>query len=73
LLPVNTKKYMAKKETFKKHSAEELAAVVASKREELRALRFGAAGSKNKNVKLAATLRKQIARALTANTALKAQ
>lgn len=64
---------MAKKETYKKHSAEELATVVAGKREELRALRFGAAGSKNKNVKLSATLRKQIARALTAHTALKAK
>ena len=61
-----------KKETFKTHSVEELTAFVAGKREELRALRFGAAGSKNKNVKLGATLRKQIARALTAHTALKA-
>lgn len=63
---------MAKKETFKKHSNEELDSFVAGKREELRSLRFGAAGSKNKNVKLGATLRKQIARALTAKTALKA-
>lgn len=63
---------MAKKETFKKHTKEELVTFVAGKREELRVLRFEAAGSKNKNVKLGATLRKQIARALTAHTALKA-
>ncbi|HEY5383039.1 MAG TPA: 50S ribosomal protein L29 [Candidatus Paceibacterota bacterium] len=61
---------MAKKETYKLHSAQELDTVVSGKREELRVLRFGAAGSKNKNVKLGATLRKQIARALTAKTAL---
>ena len=61
---------MAKKETFKKHTAEEIDTFVAAKREELRVLRFGAAGSKNQNVKLGATLRKQIARALTAHTAL---
>ncbi len=63
---------MAKKETFKNHTKEELATFVADKREELRVLRFGAAGSKNKNVKQSSTLRKQIARALTAKTALKA-
>ena len=63
---------MAKKETFKKHTAEELNTFVASKREELRGLRFEAAGSKNKHVKLGATVRKQIARALTAQTALTA-
>jgi ribosomal protein L29 len=62
---------MAKKETYHKHSNDEINTVVASKREELRALRFGAAGSKNKNVKLGATLRKQIARALTAQNTLK--
>jgi len=62
---------MAKKETFKSHSNEEIDSFVAGKREELRNLRFGAAGSKNKNVKLNATLKKEIARALTAKTALK--
>ena len=35
------------------------------KREELRALRFGVAGSKNRNVKAARSLRKEVARALT--------
>jgi len=64
---------MAKKETFKTHSAADLDTFVAAKREELRALRFGAAGSKNKNVKLASSLRKEVARALTAKTALKAK
>ena len=54
-----------KKITFTNHTPEELAAYVGDKREELRALQFNVAGSKNHNVKLASTLRKQIARALT--------
>jgi ribosomal protein L29 len=62
---------MAKKTNLHNHSEEELNTLVADKREELRALRFAASGSKNKNVKLGATLRKQIARALTAKRALK--
>ncbi len=39
--------------------------LAADKREELRVLRFGIAGSKNRNVKAARTLRKEVARALT--------
>ncbi len=62
---------MAKKTDFTKHSAEELAAFVAEKRETLRALRFSVAGSKNRNVKEAKELRKTIARALTATNARK--
>jgi ribosomal protein L29 len=58
---------MAKKQTYHTHSKEDLAKVVADKREELRTLRFSVAGSKNRNVKLARTLRKEIARALTAS------
>ncbi len=60
---------MAKKTNLKNHSAEDLAKLVADKREALRALRFSVAGSKNRNVKLARTLRKEIARALTQTTA----
>lgn len=56
---------MTKKNSLTKHSVEDLQKLVAEKREELRALRFAVAGSKNRNVKLAATLRKQVARALT--------
>jgi ribosomal protein L29 len=56
---------MAKKLDLKNHTPQELQKLVAEKREELRALRFSVAGSKNANVKLASTLRKQIARALT--------
>jgi ribosomal protein L29 len=56
---------MTKKTTLNKHSVEDLNKLVAEKREELRALRFAVAGSKNRNVKLASTLRKTIARALT--------
>ncbi len=56
---------MAKKISLKTESVEQINALVASKREELRALRFSASGSKNKNVKQPRTLRKDIARAMT--------
>ena len=56
---------MTKKNSLTKHSVEDLKKLVTDKREELRALRFSVAGSKNRNVKQASTLRKQIARALT--------
>ena len=62
---------MAKKTNLDNHTEEELNTLVADKREELRVLRFAASGSKNKNVKLGSTLRKTIARALTAKRALK--
>ena len=57
---------MAKKLTFTNHTPEEIAKFVEDKREELRTLQFAVAGSKNRNVKQARTLRKEIARALTA-------
>ena len=50
---------------FKSATKEELRKFVAEKREELRALRFSGSGSKNPNVKLPRTIRKEIARALT--------
>ncbi len=56
---------MAKKTTLKNHSLPDVASLVKATREELRALRFSVAGSKNRNVKLARTLRKTIARGLT--------
>ena len=62
---------MAKKLSFHNHTQEELAQFVSDKREELRALQFNVAGSKNRNVKLAMTLRKEIARALTETSARK--
>ena len=58
---------MAKKLDLSKHSKEELIKLAQDKREELRVLRFGIAGSKNRNVKQARNLRKEIARALTAH------
>jgi len=61
---------MAKKTDITKHTKEDLAKLVADKREELRALRFGGAGSKNRNVKAARNLRKEVARALTQATKL---
>jgi ribosomal protein L29 len=64
---------MSKKITFTNHTPEELAAYVGDKREELRTLQFNVAGSKNRNVKLARTLRKEIARALTEQNSKKAK
>jgi len=62
---------MAKKLNFTTHTPEDLSKFVSDKREELRALQFNVAGSKNHNVKLARTLRKEIARALTETSARK--
>ena len=56
---------MAKKLDLTKHTQEELQKLVATQREELRSLRFNVAGSKNRDVKQASKLRKEIARALT--------
>ena len=56
---------MTKKNSLAKNTPEELSKLVDAKREELRALRFSIAGSKNRNVKQARSLRKTIARALT--------
>ena len=47
----------------------DLVKLVAEKREELRAFRFGAAGAKAKNVRAGRVIRKDIARAMTALTA----
>lgn len=60
-----------KKLDLKNHSADELVKLANDKRTELRALRFNVAGSKNRDVKQASKLRKDIARALTALTAAK--
>ncbi|MES2203010.1 MAG: 50S ribosomal protein L29 [Patescibacteria group bacterium] len=57
---------MAKKLDYKTNTPDELNKIVADKREQLRTLRFNVAGSKNKDVKAASKLRKEIARALTA-------
>jgi len=53
------------KENFKGMKKDELVKKLASLRENLRVLHFKAEGSKSKNVKESATLRKQIARVLT--------
>ena len=54
-----------KKKTLIGRDTGELNTLVEKKREELRSLRFSAAGSKNRNVKLSRELRKEIARAKT--------
>ncbi len=56
---------MSKKQSLSNHTVEDLHALVRGKRDELQGLRFSVAGSKNRNVKQARTLRKDIARALT--------
>ncbi|HVV15146.1 MAG TPA: 50S ribosomal protein L29 [Candidatus Paceibacterota bacterium] len=63
---------MTKKNSLKNHNQDDLLKIVADKREELRGLRFSASGSKNRNVKLARTLRKDVARAMTELAAQKA-
>lgn len=63
---MHTNLIMATKTDFSTNTVQDLEKLVATKREELRALRFSVAGSKNRNVKAAATLRKEIARVLTA-------
>lgn len=54
-----------KKKSVKGKEEGELRGLIEKKREELRSLRFSAAGSKNRNVKMSRELRKEIARALT--------
>lgn len=51
--------------TIKDMSIEQIQKEVATKREALRSFRFGAAGSRSKNVKEGRNLRKEIARLLT--------
>lgn len=50
---------------FTKKEATELQKMLADKREALRAFRFGAAGSRSRNVREGRELRKTIARILT--------
>ncbi|OGI94220.1 50S ribosomal protein L29 [Candidatus Nomurabacteria bacterium RIFCSPLOWO2_01_FULL_40_18] len=54
-----------KKDNLKSMKPEELSKQLAILRENARVIRFKAEGSKSKNVKESATLRKQIARILT--------
>lgn len=56
---------MSKKLTFKDKTAEDLQKLLSEKREELRKLRFEAAGARPKNSNALGTVRKDIARILT--------
>lgn len=56
---------MAKKETYKDKKDGELISLLSEKREELRSLRFTAAGSRPKDTNAPAKIRKDIARILT--------
>ncbi len=50
---------------YKNKNLQDLNKLIAEKREVLRTFRFGSAGSKTKNVKLANTTKKEIARIMT--------
>jgi ribosomal protein L29 len=54
-----------KKTTYTGKSKEDLVKALYEKREALRAFRFGTAGSKTRNVKEGASVKKDIARILT--------
>ncbi len=60
---------MAKNTSFKDKKPEDLVKLLKEKREELRALRFGAAGSRAKDSSALGKTRKDIARILTEQTA----
>ncbi|MBU2103807.1 50S ribosomal protein L29 [Patescibacteria group bacterium] len=62
---------MAKKLSFKDKKPEEIQKLLTEKREELRSLRFAAAGARPKDASAAAKVRKDIARLLTEETAQK--
>lgn len=50
---------------YKTHSIEDLVSEIAAKREALRTIRFGAAGSRSRNVREGRELKKEVARLLT--------
>ncbi len=60
---------MAKKTSFKDMTAADLSKVLSERREELRKLRFTAAGARTKDTNESGKIRKDIARILTAQTA----
>jgi len=59
-----------KKTDYKTKSRQELIKSLGEKREILRKVRFGATGSKNRNVKEASGVRKDVARIMTEITRL---
>jgi len=56
---------MTKKDTYQDTSNEQLSKLLSEKREELRVLRFSAAGSRPKDSSEPARLRKEVARIMT--------
>lgn len=60
---------MAKKTNYNEKGAGELTKELAKKREELRTLRFSAAGARAKDTNAKAKVRKEIARIMTALSA----
>lgn len=59
-----------KTKDFANKTSADLAKMLTEKREALRVFRFGAAGSKSKNVKEGRAVKKDIARIMTAMTVL---
>ena len=62
---------MAKKTDLKKYSVDDLRKEINEKREALRQFRFGSAGSRSRDTRQGRTLRKDVARLLTALNAHK--
>lgn len=60
-----------KKQSYKGKSEKDLTKALYEEREKLRNFRFGATGSKSKNVKDGANVRKEIARIMTEINAVK--
>lgn len=60
-----------KKTLYKDKTREELVKSLGEKRESLRKLEFGSAGSKTRDVRVVRTLRKDIARIMTELTVLR--
>ena len=60
-----------KKTSYKGKSKQDLAKSLGEKRVELRKLRFGTTGTKQRNVKENSTLRKEIARIMTELSSIK--
>ena len=54
-----------KKASYKDKPKKDLVKALGERRETLRNIRFGSSGSKNRNVKVGATTRKDIARIMT--------
>ena len=60
-----------KKTSYKGKPKQDLIKTLGEKREDLRKIRFGTSGSKTRNVKETASIRKEVARIMTELTAVR--